>query len=54
MNKLRKHYNRILWEMYHSDLMANIVEQISGLKLQTLPFDSNVADAILESDYAIN
>lgn len=54
MNKLRKHYNIILWEMYHSNLMSDIIEEISGNKLTTLPFDINVANAILESNYAIN
>ncbi len=54
MNKLRKHYNTILWEMYNSELLNDIVHQISGQYVQTNPIDNNVADAILESDYAIN
>jgi hypothetical protein len=54
MNKLRKHYNRILWEMYHSDLMADIIEQISGKKLTTLNVEPHVAAQILENDYAVN
>ena len=54
MNKLRKHYNIILWEMYHSDLFIDIVKQICGHELYVLPFDQNVANAILDADYPIN
>lgn len=54
MNKLRKHYNIILWEMYHGNLMSDIVEEISGHRLNMLPFEQNVANTILDNNYAIN
>ena len=54
MNILRKHYNIILWEMYHSNLLADIVKQISGLDLTVLSFDQNIADEILDANYPIN
>ena len=54
MNILRKHYNIILWEMYHSNLLADIVKQISGLDLQVNEFDQQIADEILDANYPIN
>ncbi len=54
MNKLRKHYNIILWEMYQSNLLSDIVEQICGQPLYLNPIDPNVANAILEGNYGIN
>ena len=54
MNALRKHYNIILWELYHSNLLADIIFHLSGQRLNILPFDEDVAALILESDYALN
>lgn len=54
MNILRKHYNIILWEMYHSNLLADIIKQISGLDLQVQPFNQQIADEILDANYPIN
>jgi len=51
---MRKHYNRILWELYHSNLLFNIVEQITGKKYAMPAFEQTVADSILENNYAIN
>lgn len=54
VNSMRKHYNRILWEMYHSNLLADIVYQISGERLEVNEFDQDIADQILDADYPIN
>ena len=54
MNQLRKHYNKILQEMYYSDLLVDIVKQISGLTLQVNEVNESVADKILDANYPIN
>jgi len=54
VNSMRKHYNRLLWEFYHSNLLADLIYQISGLTLTVNDFDQDVADQILDADYPIN
>lgn len=54
MNTLRKHYNRILWELYHSTLIADIIKEATGVIVELEPVDDDVAALILESNYAIN
>lgn len=54
MNKLRRHYNRILWELYHSTLIADIIYEATGVEIELEPTNAEVAAKILESNYAIN
>lgn len=54
VNQLRKHYNKILQEFYYSNLLADIIQQISGLTLQVNEVNESVADKILDADYPIN
>ena len=54
VNQLRKHYNKLLQEFYYSNLLADIIKQISGLTLQVNEVNESVADKILDADYPIN
>jgi hypothetical protein len=54
VQRMREQYNRIMWDLYHSDLLYDIIEQISGKRYDNYPFEQNVADAILDADYPIN
>jgi hypothetical protein len=54
VNSMRKHYNRLLWEFYHSNLLADLIFQISGKKLTVNKFDQDIADQILDANYPIN
>jgi hypothetical protein len=54
MNKLRKHYNIILCELYYSNIMSDIVEEIGGQKVFLLPPDDATAHQILNSNYSVN
>lgn len=54
VQRMREHYNRILWEYYHSDMLFDIMEQIGGVRYQNAAFDPVIADRILQNDYAIN
>lgn len=47
-------YNYILWEMYHSDLLWDILSQLTGKTYKIPAFDAKVAQAILDSEYSIN
>ena len=51
---MREHYNRILWELYHSELLFDLIEQISDKRFATPEYDESVANAILINNYAIN
>ena len=54
VNKMRKHYNQILFELYHSNLMSQIVKEISGKDVYLLPPNPDGALQILEGNYGIN
>jgi hypothetical protein len=54
IERLREAHRRIMWDLYNSDLMFDIIEQITGVRHKNAPFDQSVADAILEADYNIN
>jgi len=51
---MRETYNRILWDMYNSDLLMDIVHQITGTKYDNFPHEEDVAIQILQNNYAIN
>jgi len=47
-------YNHLLWEMYHSDLLWDILTQITGNKYAPIPVNPEIAQKILDSEYSIN
>ena len=54
VQRMREAYNRILWDFYHSDLLFDIFEQITGQRHTNWPFDPEVAESILTANYALN
>jgi hypothetical protein len=55
VNTMRMHYNKILAKTYKSDWMLATLERLTGDEYSyNKPFNPNIYDQILESDYAIN
>lgn len=51
---MRRNYNRINWDLYNSELLNSIFNQITGEILPVETHDPAVAELILESEYALN
>ena len=54
VNQMRKHFNRILWDMYNSTWLSDMYHQLTGKKLPVYPHSEAVADLILENEYHLN
>jgi hypothetical protein len=54
MSHLRKHYNEILFELYHSDIICDIYHQLTGDELELDPIDHAVAALVRSNSYAVN
>lgn len=54
VEQMRKHYNRLLWDLYNSTWISDMHKQITGKPLQQFPYSPIVAEKILENDYALN
>ena len=52
--RMREHYNRLLWELYHSNIIQDILEQVTGVRYDQFPLDPVLADKILDADYPLN
>ncbi len=46
-------YNRLMWELYHSNLLMDILKEITGKSYTNNTFDAEVAEAILTAPYSI-
>lgn len=54
VQRMREHYNRLLWELYNSTLIQDILEQITGTRYDQFDYDPKVASQILEANYPLN
>ena len=54
VNQMRKHFNRILWDMYNSTWLSDMYHQLTGKILPVYPHSEAVADLILENEYPLN
>lgn len=53
-NDLRRQYNNLLAEIAESDLLANLVSQITGQKIQVDKLDVTLSDDIRQANYALS
>jgi hypothetical protein len=51
---MRQHYNEILWDLYNSDLLMDIVYQLTGKQYKNWEHSPEVAKQILQGNYSIN
>lgn len=54
IQRMREHYNRLLWELYNSTIIQDILEQITGTRYDQFDYDPKVASQILEANYPLN
>lgn len=52
-NDLRRQYNRILYEIGRSDMLAYIASQISGEPVQVAKY-GRIGERVIEANYALS